>query len=173
MILANMTPSRLAGLLPAFFRLLFRPISRGPGSKGRSSYSRRSCSHACSRKDAADRASSCPTSRLGPVLIRALALHTNLLRKGGLSAVAPARRRETLRRSLDLGGHHSWRLPSKDEIPRFSKLTGLEDLAGYHWSRSPYAEDHKQAWIVDPAGSPPTTIPRDRKPMRTRCVMTP
>jgi len=79
-------------------------------------------------------------------------------------------------RELRLGGYDSWRLPSKDEVPRFKGVEGLEHTSGYHWTRTPYEEDFKQAWIVepeDPAGAPSTTIPRDRKPFRIRCVMEP
>lgn len=79
-------------------------------------------------------------------------------------------------RELRLGGYDSWRLPSKAEVPRFKGVEGLEQTSGYHWTRTPYEEDLGQAWIVepeDPAGAPSTTIPRDRKPFRIRCVKEP
>lgn len=79
-------------------------------------------------------------------------------------------------RELQLGGHVNFRLPSKDEVPRFRGLEQLEARAGYHWTRTPFEEDMKQAWIVDPEdpeGAPATTIPRDRKPFRVRCVKEP
>ncbi|NVB36289.1 hypothetical protein G6O69_00495 [Pseudenhygromyxa sp. WMMC2535] len=77
---------------------------------------------------------------------------------------------------LVLGGRDGWRLPSKDEVSRFAGVKGLEATEGYHWTRTPFAEDNKQVWIVDfadPAAAPATTIPRDRKPFRVRCVMEP
>jgi hypothetical protein len=79
-------------------------------------------------------------------------------------------------RELRLGGHVNWRLPSKDEVLRFKGVEGLEATAGYHWTRTPYEDDMAQAWIVDPedpSGAPATTIPRDRKPFRIRCVKEP
>lgn len=79
-------------------------------------------------------------------------------------------------RTLQIGGHVNWRLPSKDEVPRFRGVEQLEARAGYHWTRTPFEEDMKQAWIVDPEdpdAAPATTIPRDRKPFRIRCVKEP
>jgi len=77
-------------------------------------------------------------------------------------------------RELRLGGHEDWRLPSKDEVPRFHGVAGLEATAGYHWTRTPFEDDLAQVWIVDPSGEgPSTTIPRDRKPFRVRCVKEP
>jgi hypothetical protein len=79
-------------------------------------------------------------------------------------------------RELQLGGHVNFRLPSKDEVPRFRGLEKLEARAGYHWTRTPFDDDMGQAWIVDPEdpeGAPATTIPRDRKPFRIRCVKEP
>ncbi|KIG18975.1 hypothetical protein DB30_06586 [Enhygromyxa salina] len=79
-------------------------------------------------------------------------------------------------RELQLGGHVNWRLPGKDEVLRFKGVEGLEATAGYHWTRTPYEDDMGQAWIVDPEdpqGAPATTIPRDRKPFRIRCVKEP
>ncbi len=79
-------------------------------------------------------------------------------------------------RRLRMGGYENWRLPSKQELEGFAGAEGLEQLAGYHWSRTPYKDDINQVWIVDPAdpsGAPATTIPRDRKPFRIRCVKEP
>ncbi|MFV8752438.1 hypothetical protein ACNOYE_17975 [Nannocystaceae bacterium ST9] len=77
-------------------------------------------------------------------------------------------------RELRLGGYEDWRLPSKDEVPRFAGAAGLEQTAGYHWTRTPFEDDMAQVWIVDPSGEgPATTIPRDRKPFRIRCVKEP
>lgn len=77
-------------------------------------------------------------------------------------------------RELRLGGYEDWRLPSKDEVPRFQGVAGLEHTAGYHWTRTPFDEDLAQVWIVDPSGEgPATTIPRDRKSFRIRCVKDP
>jgi hypothetical protein len=79
-------------------------------------------------------------------------------------------------RELVLGGHDHWRLPSKDEVLRFGGVEGLEATAGYHWTRTPYEDDLGQVWIVDPEdprGGPATTIPRERKPFRIRCVKEP
>lgn len=79
-------------------------------------------------------------------------------------------------RELRIGGHVNWRLPSKDEIARFGGVEGLEATAGYHWSRTPFEDDMGQVWIVDPvdpSGAPATTIPRERKPFRIRCVKEP
>lgn len=79
-------------------------------------------------------------------------------------------------RELRLGGHVNFRLPSKDEVLRFRGVEQLELRAGYHWTRTPFADDMGQAWIVDPEdpeAAPATTIPRDRKPFRIRCVKEP
>ena len=71
---------------------------------------------------------------------------------------------------LDLSGK-GWRLPTRDELDSLSGVDGLQELTGYHFSATPYAEDEKQVWIVDPSkASQATTIPRDRKPFRIRCV---
>ena len=53
-------------------------------------------------------------------------------------------------RALMLGDHDIWRLPSKDEVARFKGVEGLEETSGYHWTRTPYAEDLGQVWIIDP-----------------------
>ncbi len=77
-------------------------------------------------------------------------------------------------RELRLGNYEGWRLPSKDEVPRFQGVAGLEATAGYHWTRTPFDDDLGQVWIVDPSGEgPATTIPRDRKPFLVRCVKEP
>jgi hypothetical protein len=79
-------------------------------------------------------------------------------------------------RELQLGGHVNFRLPNKDEVLRFRGVEKLEARAGYHWTRTPFDDDIGQAWIVDPEdpeGAPATTIPRDRKPFRIRCVKEP
>jgi hypothetical protein len=79
-------------------------------------------------------------------------------------------------RALLLGGHDVWRLPSKDEVARFKGVDGLQDTAGYHWTRTPFDDDLGQVWIVDPedpVGAPATTIPRERKEFRVRCVKEP
>lgn len=74
---------------------------------------------------------------------------------------------KALELSAGVGG---WRLPTREEVHRFAGREGLEHREGYHWTSSPYEDDPKQIWIVDPAGSQPTTIPGDRKPFRVRCV---
>jgi hypothetical protein len=79
-------------------------------------------------------------------------------------------------RELLLNGHDQWRLPSKDEVVRFKGVKGLEATAGYHWTRTPFEDDLGQVWIVDPEdpqGAPATTIPRERKEFRVRCVKEP
>ena len=79
-------------------------------------------------------------------------------------------------RELVLGGHDVWRLPSKDEVLRFAGVEGLEHTGGYHWTRTPFEDDLGQVWIVDPddpQGAPATTIPRERKEFRIRCVKEP
>jgi hypothetical protein len=73
-------------------------------------------------------------------------------------------------RAMKLGDRDGWRLPSRKEAEAFAGVDGLDALGGYHWTRTPYEEDANQVWIVDPAGAQPTTIPRDRKPFRVRCV---
>lgn len=80
---------------------------------------------------------------------------------------------ETHCRELRLGGLTSWRLPDREEVQRFATGVGMEKLEGFHWTRSAYAEDSKQAWIVDPKTGQETTIPRDRKPFTIRCVLEP
>lgn len=79
---------------------------------------------------------------------------------------------ETHCRELRLGGHSNWRLPERDEVKRFSG-PDLADQAGFHWTRTAYAEDAAQAWIVDPKSGQETTIPRTRKPFTIRCVLDP
>ena len=60
------------------------------------------------------------------------------------------------------------------EVARFARATDpLEGLEGFHWTRTAYTEDSKQAWIVDPKTGQETTIPRDRKPFTIRCVIEP
>jgi hypothetical protein len=79
-------------------------------------------------------------------------------------------------RELVLGGHDVWRLPSKDEVLRLKGVEGLEATAGYHWTRTPFEENLGQVWIVDfedPEAAPATTIPRERKEFRIRCVKEP
>jgi len=79
-------------------------------------------------------------------------------------------------RGLTLGGLTGWRLPDRAEVARFARGTGadqLEGLEGFHWTRTAYEEDSKQAWIVDPKSGQETTIPRDRKPFTIRCVIEP
>jgi hypothetical protein len=77
-------------------------------------------------------------------------------------------------RELLLGGHDVWRLPSKDEVARFKGVDGLEATAGHHWSRTPDEENLALVWIVDPMEPQySTTIPRERKEFRVRCVKEP
>jgi hypothetical protein len=72
--------------------------------------------------------------------------------------------------SLDIQGK-GWRLPTKEELEGMQSLSGLQMNTGYHWSATPFDQDDKQVWIVDPTGeSQATTIPKDRKPFRVRCV---
>ena len=80
---------------------------------------------------------------------------------------------ETHCRELRLGGLTGWRLPDREEVKRFTTGVGMEKVEGFHWTRSAYAEDGKQAWIVDPKTGQETTIPRDRKPFTIRCVFEP
>lgn len=80
---------------------------------------------------------------------------------------------ETHCRELKLGGLPSWRLPDREEVKRFAAIADLEALEGFHWTRTAFAEDAAQAWIVDPKSGQETTIPRDRKPFRVRCVFEP
>lgn len=80
---------------------------------------------------------------------------------------------ETHCRELDLDGFKNWRLPDREEVKRFSEVSGLEGLAGFHWTRTAFAEDAAQAWIVDPQAGHETTIPRTRRPFRVRCVFQP
>ena len=59
---------------------------------------------------------------------------------------------------------------------RFRKVEGLEATGGYHWTRTPFEDDLGQVWIVDPEDpqkAPATTIPRERKEFRIRCVKEP
>ncbi len=80
---------------------------------------------------------------------------------------------ETHCRELRLGGLAHWRLPDRDEVKRFAGAAGLEQQDGFHWTRTPFAEDPAQAWIVDPKSGQETTIPRTRKPFTIRCVFDP
>jgi hypothetical protein len=77
---------------------------------------------------------------------------------------------ETHCRDLELGGFSHWRLPDREEVKRLGEIPGLELLDGFHWTRTAFAEDAAQAWIVDPKSGQETTIPRTRKPFRVRCV---
>jgi hypothetical protein len=79
---------------------------------------------------------------------------------------------ETHCRGLRLGGHSNWRLPERDEVKRFTD-PDLAEQAGFHWTRTAFAEDAAQAWIVDPKSGQETTIPRTRKPFTIRCVLDP
>ncbi len=74
--------------------------------------------------------------------------------------------------ALDLGGG-GWRLPEKREVAGFAGVEGLENLSGYHWTKTPFEQDATQLWIVDPTSDQPTTIPGDRKPFTIRCVREP
>ncbi|MBK9758022.1 MAG: hypothetical protein IPO88_31810 [Nannocystis sp.] len=80
---------------------------------------------------------------------------------------------ETHCRELRLGGLAHWRLPDREEVKRFAGVQGLEQQDGFHWTRTPFAEDAAQAWIVDPKSGQETTIPRTRKPFTIRCVFDP
>lgn len=80
---------------------------------------------------------------------------------------------ETHCRGLTVGNLRTWRLPDRAEVARFGKGGELEQLEGFHWTRTAFAEDSKQAWIVDPKTGQETTIPRDRKPFKIRCVFDP
>jgi hypothetical protein len=80
---------------------------------------------------------------------------------------------ETHCRDLELGGFKHWRLPDREEVKRLGEIAGLEQAEGFHWTRTAFAEDAAQAWIVDPKSGQETTIPRDRKPFRVRCVFEP
>lgn len=80
---------------------------------------------------------------------------------------------ETHCRDLTLGGLAHWRLPDREEVKRFAAAPGLEQLEGFHWTRTPFADDAAQAWIVDPKSGQETTIPRTRKPFMIRCVFEP
>lgn len=79
---------------------------------------------------------------------------------------------ETHCRDFKLGGLEHWRLPDRDEVKRFTHAD-LADLEGFHWTRTAFAEDSAQAWIVDPKSGQETTIPRTRKPFTIRCVLDP
>ncbi|MDC0715836.1 hypothetical protein [Nannocystis bainbridge] len=80
---------------------------------------------------------------------------------------------ETHCRDLELGGFKHWRLPDRLEVKRFGEIADLAQAEGFHWTRTAFAEDTAQAWIVDPKSGQETTIPRDRKPFRVRCVFEP
>lgn len=80
---------------------------------------------------------------------------------------------ETHCRDLRLGGLEHWRLPDRDEVKRFGEIADLDKLEGFHWTRTAFAEDAAQAWIVDPKSGQETTIPRGRKPFTIRCVFEP
>ena len=73
-------------------------------------------------------------------------------------------------KSLKQGDTQTWRLPTLEEAKGFTGVDGLQVLEGFHWTSSPYTDDDKQAWIMDPMGGQSTTIPRDRKPFTIRCV---
>lgn len=79
---------------------------------------------------------------------------------------------ETHCRELKLGGPAPWRLPDREEVKRFTHAE-LVDAEGFHWTRTAFAEDSAQAWIVDPKSGQETTIPRTRKPFTIRCVLDP
>lgn len=74
---------------------------------------------------------------------------------------------------LTLGTAHGWRLPTREEVERMRGIEGLAELTGYHWTSSAFDQDEAQVWIVDPSSDQPTTVPRDRKPFRIRCVKEP
>lgn len=74
---------------------------------------------------------------------------------------------------VEIGGLAGWRLPTRAEAERFAGRTELADLAGYHWTSTPFDDDPAQFWIVDPTRDQPTTVPGDRKPFRIRCVRDP
>ncbi len=77
-------------------------------------------------------------------------------------------------RTYSLGAYvEGWRLPTLEEAKRFAGIDALEDNEGFHWTSTPYPEDAKQAWIVDPKSGQSTTVPRDRKPFTIRCVYEP
>ena len=77
-------------------------------------------------------------------------------------------------RELKLGQRDSWRLPDRKEVEGLTAIKDqLEDVEGFHWTRTPYDEDPKQVWIVDPIGGYKTTAPRTRKPFTIRCVQEP
>ncbi len=81
---------------------------------------------------------------------------------------------ETHCRELELGGRDSWRLPDKEEAEAFATLKGqAEQLEGFHWTRTPDAENPELIWIIDPLGGYKTGVKRDRKPFRIRCVQEP
>lgn len=80
---------------------------------------------------------------------------------------------ETHCRDFTLGGIAHWRLPDREEVKRFAAAAGLTQLEGFHWTRTPFAEDPTQAWIVDGKTGQETTIPRTRKPFTIRCVFEP
>lgn len=80
---------------------------------------------------------------------------------------------ETHCRDLTLGALEHWRLPDRAEVARFARASDLDHLEGFHWTRTAFSEDAKQAWIVDPKSGQETTIPRDRKPFTIRCVFDP
>lgn len=74
---------------------------------------------------------------------------------------------------LTLGTAHGWRLPTREEVERMRGNEGLAELGGYHWTSTAFDQDESQVWIVDPTSDQPTTVPRDRKPFRIRCVKEP
>jgi hypothetical protein len=74
---------------------------------------------------------------------------------------------------LTLGSVSTWRLPTREEVQRMRGTEGLSALSGYHWTNSAFDQDDAQVWIVDPNSDQPTTVPRDRKPFRIRCVREP
>ena len=81
---------------------------------------------------------------------------------------------ETHCRELELGNRDSWRLPDREEAEAFAAIKDqLDQVEGFHWTRTPYSEDPGQTWIIDPVGGFKTSIPPTRKPFLIRCVQEP
>jgi len=115
-----------------------------------------------------------PPAPKGSTLIESLPLYVQNCDKESPcpSLLQPAG--ETHCRKLKLGGHENWRLPDLAEAEKFASVReALTNAEGFHWTRTAYEEDAKQAYIVDPKGGQNTTIPRDRKPFTIRCVQSP
>lgn len=70
-------------------------------------------------------------------------------------------------------GGHKWRLPTRDELESWVGKPGLVGFDGFHWSGTPFADAPDQVWIFDPTSASKTTIPKDRKPFKVRCVAQP